>query len=644
LDSETKFEARQGTILGLRSGTINASGKHVPTPLFFPIVNILTGPPPVFANGGIWKHIKSQLFKEERIPAFMTHILHFTDYSVDRNALERWFKTTIPDQILEQAGYTPALFVDSGGYRLLYNTGLDIEKYGYEPSVRDILQLQARFGGDVVASLDYPIHPKLRDVEVTERIEKTIENCLETARLSKQILGANYLLHLAVHGLTRVQARGTVEHLLSRLRSERLDRIPFGIAIGSLVPLASSPLQVVEIVRGVVEGIHSCNWVDPLTIPVHAFGVSSRMMPFLAALGVDSFDGTTYVQYAQSLKYLKPGGFSPVPFAKLDHIDCRCRYCTKLREGGLETAKEILVGRSFGKVRFAEAETTKSYVYALIALHNLQSSLEMAGRIRKAAVSPSGLEDLFVEAARDPRMRRILGSLLRYFPDASEFLWDFGFSKLEQRLRVDAKPGLSIPASSKRTDSGLSPLDLAKQSTDIISLNLGPEAFDVCDTGYRLAKKPLLLVLPCSQQKPYSSSPSHRLIKKTVLELGIDASIYNKISISGNYGPVPEEFETDPRVQSYDFYLSSGDTRRIKLLVDRTRRFLAKQSGQLVWIVGYVTLKSYREVLERALDGLPNAFLLPERLRARRASEFRKPENIQQLRQVLLRLKERGFQ
>ena len=209
---------------------------------------------------------------------------------------------------------------------------------------------------------------------------------------------------------------------------------------------------------------------------------------------------------------------------------------------------------------------------------------------------------------------------------------------------MDAKPGLSIPASSKRTDSGLSPLDLAKQSTDIISLNLGPEAFDVCDTGYRLAKKPLLLVLPCSQQKPYSSSPSHRLIKKTVLELGIDASIYNKISISGNYGPVPEEFETDPRVQSYDFYLSSGDTRRIKLLVDRTRRFLAKQSGQLVWIVGYVTLKSYREVLERALDGLPNAFLLPERLRARRASEFRKPENIQQLRQVLLRLKERGFQ
>src|SRR5207249_6770780 len=259
----------EGGRLGFRTGAFTRGGHSAPTPLFFPIVNIITGPPPVLANGGIWRHIKVALFQDRKIPAFMTHVLHFSDYSVDRRLLERWFRSSIPEQIESATQQHPLLFVDSGGYRLLYNSGLDIERYGLRATVQDILRLQARFGGDIVATLDFPIPPRLEEDEARTRINKSIENCVKTLQFSKRILDDRFMVHLAVHGRSRLEARNTVEKLFKRLRNERLNHVPIGVAIGSLVPLASSPLQVIEIVRGVTEGIHACPWLHPLQIPVH---------------------------------------------------------------------------------------------------------------------------------------------------------------------------------------------------------------------------------------------------------------------------------------------------------------------------------------------------------------------------------------
>ncbi len=62
----------------------------------------------------------------------------------------------------EQNGvYDGTLFLDSGGFKLLYKTGLDLEEFGIykDTEAEDILNLQLGFEGDIVASLDYPFLP-----------------------------------------------------------------------------------------------------------------------------------------------------------------------------------------------------------------------------------------------------------------------------------------------------------------------------------------------------------------------------------------------------------------------------------------------------------------------------------------------------
>jgi len=490
------------------------------------------------------------------------------------------------------------------------------------------LGLQRSFGGDIVATLDYPLPLRLNDTEAKERIGRSLDNCLETARLTKLSYERDFLVFMSVHGRTRIEARETVRHLLNRLRKGKFLDLPFGLAIGSLVPLSSSPLSVIDIVRGVYEGIRECEWLSPGEVPVHAFGVSSRMMPFLAALGVDTFDGSTYVQMAQQLKYVISPGFSIRPFLQLERLPCECRYCKSIVEGGLEKAKELLRGRSFGQVEFGGRQTNKSYIYSLLALHNLQASLDTLHRVRTAVGSNKGMEELFLEAARDARTRKTLAYLAKYFPQASDFLWEIGVSQLEKRELSRGNLSLPVPRSA-RIRGGTQHLMSSERTT--VSLKLGPDDFDITLTNYHPPAKSIMLILPCSQQKPYASSPTHRFIKRALEEAGISSQVYLKVSISGNYGPVPEEFEEDLRIQSYDYYLSSTDTTRIDLISKRTRSFILRHGNRFKSIVAYCTAKAYREVLERALDGVPNSLLLPSPIRVRRQSQFRKPENLKQL-------------
>ena len=68
--------------------------------------------------------------------------------------------------------YEACFFLDSGGFKLLGNSDFNIDKYGYSTSVADILELQTIMGGDIIASLDYPLPP----VEYDSRTLKQLQN------------------------------------------------------------------------------------------------------------------------------------------------------------------------------------------------------------------------------------------------------------------------------------------------------------------------------------------------------------------------------------------------------------------------------------------------------------------------------------
>src|SRR5207249_4991137 len=92
----------------------------------------------------------------------------------------------IQDQLEEHARYKPVVLVDSGGYRLLTNNTLGVDGFDISATPEGILDLQLKFGGDVLASLDYPLLPDLSDSETEWRMEASTKNAIQALKLARK--------------------------------------------------------------------------------------------------------------------------------------------------------------------------------------------------------------------------------------------------------------------------------------------------------------------------------------------------------------------------------------------------------------------------------------------------------------------------
>ena len=96
----------------------------------------------------------------------------------------------------------------------------------------------------------------------------------------------------------------------------------------------------------------------------------------------------------------------------------------------------------------------------------------------------------------------------------------------------------------------------------------------------------------------------------------------HKVTLSGLYGPVPEEFEEEEQLVRYDFQLAPQNTAQIQLCATRLIDYLQKYGERYVFAVGYATSRAYREVLTIAESRCANFVLLPKELKQQRLSEF----------------------
>ena len=101
------------------------------------------------------------------------------------------------------------------------------------------------------------------------------------------------------------------------------------------------------------------------------------------------------------------------------------------------------------------------------------------------------------------------------------------------------------------------------------------------------------------------------------------------------YGPVPEQFERDQPVLEYEYVLAKEDRAQIDLIVERVVRYLEQYGSEFDHIVGYVTSKTYREVIERAFEEYGKGEVLPRNPNALQLTEYFRNTNIDEL---LLRL------
>jgi tRNA-guanine family transglycosylase len=586
----------------------------ISTPCLFPVVCLVTGT--TAKGGGLWKYVlqadesNGLLRRREPVP-LMSQVLHFLDFIPNRtHVLDKWRHCGIKKRYEEEVNlkrFTSPLFLDSGGFKLLWNKSVNLSAYGL--SIEDgkgsqtILELQKDFNGDIVATLDYPLPPGLARTEAEERMKKSIDNAVSAALYLQK--WSDYqpkpFLYVAAHGQDRDSMGSYVKRVYDRFQAEGLEDYPFGLAVGSLVPLRGGHKYsaIVNLLQGLQDNIPEERRDK---IPIHVFGVTGNIVPLLAYLGVDSFDSSTYIQEARSLSYIDPKTGRTQPVLEMEKLTCKCRVCKK---ANLEAMQDALTSEIRGLP--VHDGHYKSKYYGDIALHNLEMDFRIVKDTQKAIEEDSLQEHLIEHTEKFPQLRPVLDAI----------------AQEDESLRVRlSRTIVSTPQKPKP--------NLDEQ---IVSLRYTPNHFDILTNGYQPPKdKRVLLIIPCSGGKPYSKSRSHRLIAERLEQgLGEKTKLIQKVTLSGLYGLVPEEYEQEEAILGYDFRLETFNKEQITLVTARLVAYLERHGSHYEACISYATSSAYRTVLEQAVKKVSCLQVLPVKPKTRRLTEFFRRENVAEL-------------
>ncbi|HOT04023.1 MAG TPA: DUF5591 domain-containing protein [Methanolinea sp.] len=142
---------------------------------------------------------------------------------------------------------------------------------------------------------------------------------------------------------------------------------------------------------------------------------------------------------------------------------------------------------------------------------------------------------------------------------------------------------------------------------------------------YEVEPREIGIFIPCAVRKPYSSSPSHQLIRMIISQV-LDPDQYH-IIVFGTCGIVPSELEEMYPYAHYHYVLGkcNDDTIRrdfLRIETERVSEYLRKTKDTYRYRVGYC-LGLFREALLRGSreSGIPIDLLLPSRERITRVIE-----------------------
>lgn len=591
------------------------------TPLLFPVVCLITGTSP--RGGGLWKYIlhKNKHGVLNRDIPVMSQVLHFRNFiPTKKSSIECWRRLGIRERYNNEPGllsksYTAPIFFDSGGFQLLRNDSIDLSIHGLPSDKKDlfktVLELQKDFGGgsssNIIATLDYPLLPNLVKSEAKKRMDKSIRNALATAQYLQESSDYQPFLYVAVHGQDRKSIGNYVKKVFKEFQDNGVEKYPFGLAIGSLVPLrgAKKNQTIIELLRGVQENIPE---EFRNRVPIHTFGITGNLIPILTYLGIDSFDSSTYVQETRGLTYIDHETGYSRPILETDEWRCDCPVCCTFRENfTLRHLQDALTSETKRGGEQLPDGIYKSEFYGYLALHNLEMDFRILKRTQEAIQGNYLQEYLIQHVEKYPRLQLALDAI------AVE----------DEKLRTK----LSRVIVSMPTQLELSFIE------NSISLELNPKSFNILQKRtYNPKDKRLLLIIPCSGGKPYSKSRSHQFITGRLSEVlnGTMPSVH-KVTLSGLYGPVPENYESEKAIVSYDFQLDPLDVKQINLLVDRLAAYLERFGEGFDACVGYATSRAYRTVLEEVATRNSRLVVLPENPKSRRFTEFYRRENVLEL-------------
>lgn len=634
-----------------RRGMLDVPHGPVTTPAMFPVLNLIGGS--TVNSGGVWRYMRDDIIDKEHLQGVMFQAMSFTDYNLTPTNLDDWRQKTFHEWFED---LNAPVFVDSGGFKLMNSNtfgevpeeGGTENEWGLYTNPESILGLQIDYGADILATLDYPIPPHLKEDEQQERMERSIESAVRCLQLleSPDLLHSNpniedrtvERLHriksedrepgvfVALHGHDYETVNWYVAEFLNRIDQEDINQAFQGFAIGSLVPFRNQQDLLVDIIQGAKDAIPERRAHD---IALHVFGVGGKLAALLAVLGVDSYDSSSHIQAAMFKKYIVPETWENLDTGELlkyttnDEFPCSiptCPLCNGENDEGITNPSELydrLEEESTYEKR--QRGRLKSPVYALVARHNFEVYNQEMQRVRQA-IQEDRLIDHVIEMARNhPEIKRAL----RYSQIRDTELRE----QLEARKVYELLPGPDI----ERDQAKLTKFGAGVEDTSArrISLKYGPGDFDITMQEYTPpADRAVLLLIPCSQKKPYGDSRTHQAV---LSKLGDFDQNIHKVTISGMYGPVPEEKENENPVLEYDYVLASEDEDQMELVTERLVEYLETHGDTFETIVAYAVSANYRRVIEEAFDKYGRGTVLPSDPRALQLTEHFRTENIEEL-------------
>lgn len=344
-----------------RIGILKPNNLELETPHLFPVINFYGGGNEgALFGGGIHRTIKEFMVNHPEVVnndysdlfgGVMTSISSLTDFNISEKKLDNYYMSKKIKDWDNFSDFKGALFVDSGGFKIMTQGGLEGANFEKQIDQKKAYEYQRKIGGDILVNLDHPILPDDSYKERVEKTQKTIANAKEFIEISEDFNGSKFL---TVHGYNKSMIRRFMDTAIEEF-DQPLEEIFDGIALGSLVPKKDDYETLINAVRGCKEIMEDEGLEDK---PLHVLGISSRAIPLLVLLGADTFDSATYLQNAINGSYMTSLTDSiSIDEAREENFSrCSCRVCNdkKLRDqmkGNTEYKKDI---------------------YGVVAIHNIE--------------------------------------------------------------------------------------------------------------------------------------------------------------------------------------------------------------------------------------------------------------------------------
>lgn len=313
-----------------RTGILSIGETKIQTPNLFPVLNFYGGGTKNSVyGGGIHRTVKEFMISADRVDGgnyseffdgVLTSVSSLTDYNVTRERYEDYIAEPIKDRDTFSS-FSGTLFIDSGGFKFLNNDGIDGSDFQVEIDQETVYEIQQRMGADIIVNLDRPIAPDDSHEQRIKKARETGRNIKKFLQLSDDFNGARYL---TIQGYNYSMIDEFLTAITEYCSAETL-RVSFdGVALGGLVPKKDDRNALIDAVIDCQKVLSDWGF-DKL--PLHVLGISSRAVPLLTTLGVDSFDSSTYLQTAINGGYLN-SLMETVHVSEVNFEQCDCPVCS----------------------------------------------------------------------------------------------------------------------------------------------------------------------------------------------------------------------------------------------------------------------------------------------------------------------------